>query len=97
MPKRQKKTPVRTCVGCRESRPKRDLIRVVRGEEGRVFVDPQGKANGRGAYVCGHADCLGSGLAKSLASALKMDISEGVAEDIRRQAAQLAEEMKTEE
>lgn len=51
-----RRVPVRTCVGCRLSEGKRTLVRVVRTPEGKVLVDPGGKANGRGAYV--HAQPL---------------------------------------
>lgn len=44
--------PMRTCVVCREKRPKRELLRIVRTPEGEVVVDPVGRANGRGGYVC---------------------------------------------
>ena len=53
-----KKTPMRMCVGCREMKEKRELIRVVRSPEGEVSLDPGGKKSGRGAYVCRNADCL---------------------------------------
>ena len=53
-----KKIPQRQCVGCREMKPKRELIRVVRGPDGTVTLDFRGKAPGRGAYVCPNPDCL---------------------------------------
>ena len=53
-----KKIPMRMCVGCREMKPKRELIRVVRSPEGEVSMDPVGKKPGRGAYVCRSVDCL---------------------------------------
>ena len=46
------------CVGCREMKEKKELIRVVRSPEGEVSLDPVGKKPGRGAYVCRSADCL---------------------------------------
>ena len=49
---------MRMCVGCREMKEKRELIRVVRSPEGEVSLDPGGKKSGRGAYVCRSADCL---------------------------------------
>ena len=58
MPAPQKKLPVRQCVGCREHRPKRELIRVIRSPEGTISLDNSGKANGRGAYLCRNAECL---------------------------------------
>ena len=54
----QKKIPMRQCVGCREMRPKRELVRVVKSPEGAITLDFKGKAPGRGAYVCPNADCL---------------------------------------
>ena len=53
-----KKIPIRTCVACREERPKRELVRVVRTTAGAVVLDPSGKVNGRGAYLCPRLDCL---------------------------------------
>ena len=55
---KQKKIPMRMCVGCREMKPKRELIRVVRSPEGEVSMDPVGKKPGRGAYVCRNTECL---------------------------------------
>ena len=54
----QKKIPQRQCMGCRERKEKRELIRVVRSPEGEISLDFRGKANGRGAYVCPDAACL---------------------------------------
>ena len=53
-----KKIPMRMCVGCREMKPKKELIRVVRSPEGVVSMDPVGKKPGRGAYVCRSEACL---------------------------------------
>jgi predicted RNA-binding protein YlxR (DUF448 family) len=53
-----KKVPMRQCVGCREMKPKRELIRVVRSPEGAVSLDFRGKLPGRGAYVCPNEACL---------------------------------------
>lgn len=53
-----KKIPVRQCLGCREHKPKRELIRVVRSPEGEISLDFRGKKSGRGAYVCPSAVCL---------------------------------------
>ena len=54
----QKKIPMRQCLGCREMKPKRELIRVVRSPEGSISLDFKGKASGRGAYVCPDMACL---------------------------------------
>ena len=53
-----KKIPLRQCVGCREHKPKAELIRVVRSPEGEVSLDFKGKKPGRGAYVCPDPNCL---------------------------------------
>ena len=55
MPKR---IPMRQCLGCREMKPKPELLRVVRPPEGEVSPDARGKKPGRGAYVCPNAECL---------------------------------------
>lgn len=53
----EKKIPMRTCIACRESKPKRELVRVVKfGEE--IKLDFTGKMNGRGAYVCNDKACI---------------------------------------
>ena len=54
----QKKIPMRQCMGCREMKPKKELIRVVRSPEGSVSLDFKGKAPGRGAYLCPDLQCL---------------------------------------
>lgn len=50
--------PIRTCVACRETDEKRDLMRVVRHPDGTVSHDPKGKLAGRGAYVCARPECI---------------------------------------
>lgn len=55
---KQKKIPMRQCLGCREMKPKQSLVRVVRSPEGEISLDPRGKASGRGAYVCRDMACL---------------------------------------
>ena len=53
-----KKIPVRMCVACREMKPKKEMLRVVRPKEGDVFIDLTGKAAGRGAYLCNSPECM---------------------------------------
>lgn len=53
-----KKIPMRQCLGCREMKPKKELLRVVRSPEGGISLDFRGKAPGRGAYVCPSKECL---------------------------------------
>ena len=58
MPPKPRKIPMRMCVGCREMKPKKELLRVVRSPEGQVSLDETGKKPGRGAYCCYNAECL---------------------------------------
>ncbi|NLU52293.1 MAG: YlxR family protein [Clostridiaceae bacterium] len=53
-----KKVPMRRCIGCREMKEKRQLLRIVKNNEGEIFVDPTGKKNGRGAYICKDINCF---------------------------------------
>ena len=75
----QKKIPQRQCMGCRERKAKRELIRVVRCTDGTVNLDFSGKMNGRGAYVCPSSDCLKKALrSKALDRSLEVTIPEEV-------------------
>jgi len=77
----QKKIPLRQCLGCREMKPKKELMRVVRSPEGEVSLDFKGKSPGRGAYVCGHADCLKKAVkSRALERALGVEIPETIYE-----------------
>lgn len=53
-----RKIPMRQCLGCREMKPKNELMRIVRTPEGNIVFDTRGKVSGRGAYVCRDAACL---------------------------------------
>lgn len=80
------KVPLRKCVGCQEMKSKRELIRVVHSPEGDIFVDPTGKKNGRGAYLCPDPNCLQTAQKrKSLERALKVSIPESVYEVLSSQ------------
>ena len=71
----EKKIPMRQCLGCREMKPKRELIRVVRSPEGNISLDFKGKASGRGAYVCPEPQCLKKAIkAKALERAFSTQI-----------------------
>ena len=75
----QKKIPMRQCLGCRENKPKKELIRVVRSPEGAISLDFRGKQNGRGAYVCPDPACLKKAMrAKALERALETPIPEEI-------------------
>lgn len=69
--------PARTCVACRTERPKRELVRLVKGASGEVAVDPTGKLNGRGAYLCQDSACWTQAQRrKSVERALKVSLDE---------------------
>ena len=55
---KSKTVPMRTCIACREMKPKKEMLRIVKTADGEIFADPTGKAAGRGAYICGAEDCL---------------------------------------
>ena len=75
----QKKIPQRQCMGCRERKNKRDMIRVVRSPEGAVSLDFGGKLNGRGAYLCPNPECLKRAIrSKALDRSLEVAIPEDV-------------------
>ena len=75
----QKKIPQRQCMGCRERKAKKELIRVVRGTDGAVSLDFSGKLNGRGAYICPNLECLQKAQkAKALERSLEVPIPEEV-------------------
>jgi predicted RNA-binding protein YlxR (DUF448 family) len=68
------KIPQRTCVACRQTNAKRQLVRVVRAPDGSVTIDPSGKRSGRGAYLCSSAECWQAGLNRGvLPRALKIE------------------------
>lgn len=79
-----RKIPMRMCVGCREMKEKRELIRVVRNVDGTVGIDRKGKAPGRGAYICPNSDCLKKAIKqRQLEKALETQIDEDVYERLR--------------
>jgi len=87
-----KKVPMRQCVGCRESREKNKLIRIIKTPEGSVELDSTGKKNGRGAYICSSVECFQKAKKiKSLERALNISIQGEIYEDIERQMLQFVE------
>lgn len=83
---RTRKIPQRMCVGCREKRNKRELIRIVRTPEGKVLVDKTGKKSRRGAYICNDPQCLTKAIkSKSLEKALDTAIAEDIPEILQKE------------
>ena len=77
---------MRQCLGCREMKPKRELIRVVRSPEGEISLDFKGKAPGRGAYICPAPACLKQAIkAKALERAFSTQIPEAVYEKLNEE------------
>ncbi len=82
----QKRIPQRQCMGCRERKEKRELIRVVRSPEGTVALDFRGKAPGRGAYLCPDAMCLKKAMkSRAIERSLEVPIPEEVYERLARE------------
>ncbi len=72
----KKHIPQRTCIACRQAKPKRQLIRIVSTPDGKAEIDPSGKKSGRGAYLCRSPLCWEKGLKKGqLERALRRKIS----------------------
>lgn len=74
-----KKIPMRQCVGCREMKPKNELVRIVKNAEGFIQLDIKGKLPGRGAYLCKEEQCLKKGqkskaLERGLSSQIPIEI-----------------------
>lgn len=74
-----RKIPQRRCLGCMQSKDKRELIRVVRSPEGEISLDRTGKKPGRGAYICPDAACLRlAKKGKKLERAFECEISDEI-------------------
>ena len=82
----QKKIPMRQCLGCREMKPKKELIRVVKNSEGAVSLDFGGKAPGRGAYICPQKECLKKAIkSKALDRAFGTQVPEDIYSNLEKQ------------
>jgi predicted RNA-binding protein YlxR (DUF448 family) len=92
---RPKHIPLRSCVACRQARPKRELVRVVRTLGGEVEVDPTGKKAGRGAYLCRTRGCWELALRKrSLEHALQTTLGQENRDVLQQFGNDLPEEQK---
>lgn len=79
-----KKIPLRTCMGCNEKKPKKELIRIVKQKDGNVELDKTGKMEGRGAYICNNIECLNKVIkTKRLERTLDIQISEETYKNLR--------------
>ena len=90
--RKARKIPMRMCVGCREMKPKAELIRIARSQEGFCTIDRTGKAPGRGAYICDSAECLRKAQkSRALERALEARIEEDVFDQLASQVRQAEE------
>lgn len=81
-----KKKPARQCIGCRESKEKKELIRVVKTPEGKIQLDRTGRLNGRGAYLCDSDECLKKARkSNALSRSFKMAVPEEIYDELERQ------------
>lgn len=88
-----RKIPLRQCVGCREMKAKMDLLRVIKTPEDKVMLDPGGKKNGRGAYLCFSLDCLKKARrSKALERSLNITIPEEIYEGLEQEMSELDNE-----
>lgn len=91
--KPRKHVPLRSCIACREKRPKRELIRIVRTPEGTIEIDPKGKRSGRGAYLCRKPGCWDAALQpRNLSQALKGEVGAEEVAELKVQALPYIEE-----
>ena len=80
-----KKVPLRMCIACKESKPKKELIRIVNCDN-EFVVDKSGKLNGRGAYICPNLECLNKVIkSKRLERSLETTISQEIYESLKEQ------------
>ena len=85
-----KKIPMRKCVGCQEMKSKKEMLRVIRTQEGEFLLDATGKKNGRGAYLCPSSECRGKAIRqKGLERSFKQAIPEDVYEMLEREMSEL--------
>lgn len=89
----KKKIPLRQCVGCREMKSKKEMMRVIKTPENDILLDTTGKKNGRGAYVCCSGECLNKAIrSKGLERSFKQSIPEGVYERLEEEMKQIETE-----
>ena len=83
---KNKKIPLRQCIGCREMKPKRDLLRILRTPEGELLLDDTGNKNGRGAYLCRDIQCFAKARkSKALERSFQMGIGQEIYERLEKE------------
>lgn len=86
-----RKIPMRKCIGCMESFPKKELCRIVKTKENEIFFDATGKLNGRGTYICKNIECFEKAiktkrLSKSLEAEIPAEVYEAIKKEIEKNA-----------
>ncbi|MBR6274983.1 MAG: YlxR family protein [Lachnospiraceae bacterium] len=82
---KQKKIPMRKCIGCDEMFPKKELIRILLDEENKLVIDKTGKLNGRGCYLCNNAECLEKAIkTKAINRSMHENVPNEVYDELRR-------------
>lgn len=84
-----KKIPLRMCIVCKEMKPKKELIRVVKSADGTIGLDTTGKANGRGAYICNSDECMAKlvktkALSRTFKENVSSEVYQGLIEEYER-------------
>lgn len=83
---KKKKEPMRQCVGCREMKSKKEMVRVIRTPEEEILMDLTGRKNGRGAYICRSAVCFDKARkSKALERSLSVSIPESLYDLLRKE------------
>ncbi len=83
---KEKKIPMRQCTGCREMKPKKEMIRVLKTADNQLLVDKTGKLNGRGAYICNRPECLEKAISsRGLSHSLKFNLTPDIVEKLREE------------
>ena len=81
-----KQIPVRQCIGCREMKPKNEMVRIIRTPDNDICLDKTGRMNGRGAYICLSLDCYNNAVrSKAIERALKQEIPDDIYEAIGKE------------
>lgn len=85
-----KKIPLRQCIGCGESKSKKEMIRILKTETEGIILDPTGRKNGRGAYICPSPECLKKAIkSRGLDRSFKMQVPKEVYETLEKEMEQL--------
>ena len=81
-----KKIPQRQCIGCGQMKDKKELIRILKTEDGSIVIDATGKKNGRGAYICPDEECLQKAFkTKGLERSFKMAIDQSIYDELKKE------------